>query len=863
MTFNKSLAVFGLLASVATPAAAFDISNFSLALDEARAKVSAWFVTPSYATFSGTPATTAAPTKSILVTTPSAPAKVAAPVISTPVASNPIAVAPVVAAPVVTAPAVTAPVVQPAITLASVKTTVPKSSAKVTNTKATFSWSEAAADASLGLLTTAFDNAATSAAAAAAAAKAAAEALAAETAAAAEALAAQAAAAAKAAADALAAQAAAAADAVAAQIAAAAAAAEAAAEAAAKAVADAAAAALATLTSPTNSANDLQAVLVVGSQPALETPAVSEPAPSIGTGTGSGTPADPGENTGSPSAPNADEVVGGNGTTYYVDFASGNDANSGKSTTQAWKRAPGDTASTANSAAAVLKGGDTVRFKGGIAYRGTIVLKQSGDVGNPIIYTGTGFGTGQAIWDGADSATSSVACPSQSACGGASNWQSLRLVTYTDPGIANRKLYDATGPLYESQSPAVTDPFWDDDLEQFVTIPVAQAAAVATGRLVDASLAAAASGQPNARIAIWIYGNTVVERKITSVSGSTIYFDATGVTPYTDRDGKAAIVGSVKSVTKPGLYAVIATGKAVLYPRPGNSPVFVGTGRYAFDLRGKSNITVHGFQFVRGTGSRGATREGVGIANYGSAVSNIRIENNNFSGYSMQNGYGMVMLNNVANLVVRNNRLTNLEGASGFRFGAAVSNLSVENNVMQKLGRTGIFLGGVKVARVSGNVLSQLSGVHGNGMSYYEANSDITVSGNCVFDTVRPLTFYGGGSGGDVNNLRFTGNIFVTSDDGRSAVYSWGAYTRQVVLDNNVALGTRAGFILHSTDLGVSATRNRTSGLSINGATSTPSGWTLQANDNSAAFADAASATLTPSSCSARGAVGTIAVGVS
>lgn len=855
MTFNKSLAVFGLLASVATPAAAYDFSSFNLALDEARAKISAWFSPPTFASLpavattgkatvatvtapsKATVSTVSAPTRSNVITTTAAPAAIpTVSAVSAPAAASTPSLVSSVASTAGTIlssgyqslASLVSPTAQPSVSIGSAAaSTTSKSTTKTVKTKASTSWTEAAADLSSDLLAAAFD----SAAIAAAAAKSAADALAAQTAAAASTLVETA-------------------------------------SSATSALIEAASTALSTtvstVTSPTTTQPDLKSALLVGSQPASLSPIVSEPAPATSAGTGLAALTDPGTNIVATPAPDAEAVIGGNGTTYYVDFASGNDANSGKSPTQAWKRAPGDTASTANAAAAVLKGGDTVRFKGDTAYRGTIVFKQSGDVGNPIIYTGTGFGTGQAIWDGADAAISSVACASQAACGGASNWRSLRLVTYTDPGIANLKLYDATGPLYESQSPALSDPFWDDDLEQFVTIPVAQASAVAAGRLVDASLAAAALGQPNARIAIWVYGNNVVERKITSVSGSTIYFDATGVTPYTDRDGKAAVVGSVKSVTKPGLYAVIATGKAVLYPRTGGgNQVFVGTGRYAFDLRGKSNITVHGFQFVRGTGSRGATREGVGIANYGSAVSNIRIENNSFSGYSMQNGYGMVMLNNVANLVVRNNRLVNLEGASGFRFGGAVSNLTVENNMLQKLGRTGIFLGGVKTGRVSGNVLSQMSGVHGNGMSYYEANSDITVSGNCVHDTVRPLTFYGGGSGGAVNNLRFTGNIFMTTADGRSAVYSWGSYTRQVVLDNNVALGTRAGFILHYTDIGVSATRNRTSGLSINGATSTPSGWTLQSNDNSAAFADVASATLTPTSCSARGALGTIAVSVS
>lgn len=550
------------------------------------------------------------------------------------------------------------------------------------------------------------------------------------------------------------------------------------------------------------------------------------------------------------------------GNSYYVDFEKGNNANSGTSQSQAWKHAPGDKAATQVPAAKQLLPGDVVRFRSGVLYRGTITLKHSGDIGSPITYTGIGFGSGRAIIDGADDALSSVPCASAAACGGASNWQSLRLVTYTEPLIKNRKLYDANGALYEAQSPALSDPFWDDDLKQFVTIPLSQVGAVESGRLENAVLAAAASGQPNARLAIWKYGNSIEERAILSVSGSTIHFNAEGLTLYKDRDGKAAIVGSVKSVTKPGLYAVIGAGKSIVYPRPEGGNLFrVGNGRYSFNLGGKSNIAINGFDFVRGTSSPGTTREGVAIANYGSAVSNIRIENNRFSNYSMQNGYGMVMLNNVTGLVVRNNRLTNLEGASGFRFGASVSNLTIDNNVMRKLGRTGIFLGGVKTARVSGNVLSEFRGVHGNGMSFYDGNSDITVTGNCVFQTVRPLTFHGAGSGaGTVNNLRFTGNIFATTADGTSAVYSWGAFTRRVVLENNVALGTKAGFILHASDLDVAVTGNRTSGVLINGSKITPAGWVVLNNDGGARLADAEDATLRTDSCSADGMRGLVSV---
>jgi hypothetical protein len=54
-------------------------------------------------------------------------------------------------------------------------------------------------------------------------------------------------------------------------------------------------------------------------------------------------------------------------TTYYVNYATGSDTNSG---TQAspWKHAPGDSNATGNVKKTTLVGGDEVLFKGGVVY---------------------------------------------------------------------------------------------------------------------------------------------------------------------------------------------------------------------------------------------------------------------------------------------------------------------------------------------------------------------------------------------------------------------------------------------------------------------------------------------------------------
>jgi hypothetical protein len=84
-------------------------------------------------------------------------------------------------------------------------------------------------------------------------------------------------------------------------------------------------------------------------------------------------------------------------TTYYVDFASGSNTNSGTSASAAWKHAPGDANATGNPAIKALVAGDTVLFKGGVQYVGEIIFKWSGSSSSPISYDGTTWNGTAAI----------------------------------------------------------------------------------------------------------------------------------------------------------------------------------------------------------------------------------------------------------------------------------------------------------------------------------------------------------------------------------------------------------------------------------------------------------------------------------
>lgn len=538
-------------------------------------------------------------------------------------------------------------------------------------------------------------------------------------------------------------------------------------------------------------------------------------------------------------------------TTYYVDYANGNDANSGKSTSSAWKHAPGDLKATSVPASVKLVGGDIVRFRAGVSYRGSIRMKASGTAAAPITYTGMGWGSGRAIIDGADPVKSTVNCPSKSACGGAPNWASLKLVTFNKPVTDEVVLFDEKGLLYQSQYPAPADPFWDDDLASYVVTPRGQAQMIESGRLENATLAAkAAASKGDLYLSFWIYGNLIERRKITSVSGNSIYFTPAGLTLYKDRDGRVALVGSPSTLTRKGSFALLRTDRAVVLPHDGGGKIMVGTGRNGFDTQSLSNIVIDGFHFMRGFGQVGKPTEGVAIMNgrytYGT---NWKISNNIFGPSLLAHGGGMIRLGYVDGVNITGNSFENIQRGSGVRGGSA-RNIIFSKNHITRVGRTGFYLGGVENANVNNNIVHDIRGIHGNGMSFYLANKNVTVQNNCIYDSDRPITYNGTNQGAAsvVNNLVIRNNILVGSKDAVAAINSWGANARNVQIIYNTLLSPRYGLRMHASDIGLTVAYNRTSGLTTQGVA--PTTWRIMGNISNAAMSTTAAAgILTPTAC--------------
>lgn len=549
--------------------------------------------------------------------------------------------------------------------------------------------------------------------------------------------------------------------------------------------------------------------------------------------------------------------------TYYVDFDNGRDTNDGRSPASPWKHAPGDPQATGGPAGKKLTPGDKVRFKGGVRYRGSIRMHASGTDGAPISYIGMGWGEGRAIIDGADPVLSAEQCPSMEACGNAPNWQQLLRVEFRKPPTKFVKFYDTTGLLFRSQYPQPADPFNNDDRREYLKTPASAAGRLKEGVLEHAELARLAEGGgPYQSLVIWHKPNLITHRRIQSISGDTLRFNGKGLIPYTDRQGAVALVGSARLLTHPGTYALIGDTTAVVYPRPDGGELAVGNGRSAFDTHGQSHIVISGFQVAHGTAGGGENGNGLAIFNSRyNPTEGLVIEHNVFGPASLVSGRGIVAPSHVDDVLIRNNHFDAIEYGSGIRAVPNVSNIRVINNQLSRFGRTGLYMGAVKNGEVRGNVISDVKAIHGNGMSFYLENQNILIDGNCVYDTVRPITFHGSKRAkrpATRNNLTIQNNIFLTSPKSQAAITSWGAEAGGIHIENNVAFGTKLGMLLHENDTDVTVIGNRSNKISTR--SSIPSEWVVK--DNMVGGFSVGEIEVSPTYCRARGASGPLVINI-
>jgi len=470
------------------------------------------------------------------------------------------------------------------------------------------------------------------------------------------------------------------------------------------------------------------------------------------------------------------------GSDYYVDFENGSDTNSGATRASAWKHAPGDANANGNAAGVALNPGDTVLFKGGVVYRGSVKIPVSGTSGNPVTYRGDGWGREKAILDGSEILTGWTSCASADECGGNPNWANI-FYTYVPSNITatafTANLHENNEFLWLAQEPDLPDPFYRDQIAYYYTLPTG---AMTTTSLTDTTLLNQADPNywQNASVMLWHQPNIVTTREILSFNPatSTITFaDVGGGGVYTDRQTYYSVINSIHALDQPGEYyfhpvaEIDGSHKVYLWPRNTGSltrGIEISVRNYGVDIGVHSHITVEGFVVQKYSGG-GLTDCGIGSVSrsYTNPIERVIIRNNYIRHDShTSGGYGGVYLSNCDYCTVENNLIEENVLTIGL-FITGSDRAIARNNIIRRPGHTGITFYTNTNSRIVNNTVYDVFGTHGNGITLYLSCNNVLVAWNKMYSAGTGFTYQ------DSTNLFFYRNL-VDAEDRESNVNDWG-----------------------------------------------------------------------------------------
>lgn len=500
-------------------------------------------------------------------------------------------------------------------------------------------------------------------------------------------------------------------------------------------------------------------------------------------------------------------VITVRGPKYYIDYASGSDTNNGTSTTTPWKHCPGDANATGVPAGFNLLPGDTVIFKGGVTYKGSITCSVSGLSGLPLVYDGNSagtWGTGPAIFDGSETISNWTQCSSAAEAGGNPNYANIWYAYAPANSNANTSnLYQNDGDenlCWMAQDPNQGEPFFMNSINGFHSIDCDD---VTITSLTDSARLTQATSDywDGAFVMVWRIPNLVDARAITSFDPSTdtITYDALGNQPYDDRDGKYAIFNHISLIDEAGEYYFNDTAegdgthKVWLWPPAGNpntNPVSFSAASVrhsAFILTNNlSYVTFKGIRMQKYAGGRsyGGLYGGAGInSNASGGLSHITIQDCEFKYFRHdvrdQDGYGAVTLSGTDHLIDGN---VFIDVALTNAMQCSLTDSVVSYNYVERPGRHGLWMN-FNNCRIVGNVMTDVRGPHADGIAIFNGSSNVEVIGNTIVNSSVPIctkassnvtvaynmlhcpSFYAYADYGSCTNLKIYNNTLIRDDD--------------------------------------------------------------------------------------------------
>ncbi len=487
--------------------------------------------------------------------------------------------------------------------------------------------------------------------------------------------------------------------------------------------------------------------------------------------------------------------------TFFVDFDHGDDNSHGATRVAPFKHAPGDPQAVGKAGLVTLIAGDTVIFKGGVHYRGSLVIASAGAEGEPITLDGNtegDFGTGPAIFDGGEVLSDWSKCESADPCGGNPNYANIYRAEAPGRARALTSNLHQDGELrILAQHPNPATPMFTDDTREYLRVAPAKTPRV---EIIDSRLAQLGGEQlVGGYVYVWRRTNQIDTRLIDSFNDTTgaITFAQLGGPVYPEV--RYALANSLSGAVfdRPGEYVFITptTGRdptVYLWPEgpfdPATARVTVAVRPLAIELTGENHfVTIRGFRFQ----------------NYQRAIfrgdrlpraRKITIRDNEFTRLKAADYANAVELYNTDEMLIANNDLHDCSKMRGLiahdGFGAVI-----RNNRLTRMGRTPIVMYGMSRGKILQNIVRHCRGMHSNGISVYKNNRDILVEGNFVYDSNIPLTCSG------TENITIRNNIF----DGAGAaqpISFWERVKGEVVIENNILIGSGRGAGLCITGLG-------------------------------------------------------------
>ncbi len=534
-------------------------------------------------------------------------------------------------------------------------------------------------------------------------------------------------------------------------------------------------------------------------------------------------------------------------TTYYVDFADGDNSADGQSPQSAWKHAPGDPNATDNPAAVDLQGGDTVIFRGGVAYHGSLRIEASGEPGNPITYdanTQGTFGQDRAILDGGRVVEGWQRAQSADEVGGNPRWQEifyadfdLDISSNVDPDqfVTHRKaprdtqapwqrviLVDGDdGLLPIAQSPKPSDPFYPDLPRDFYRsehrLEVDEDRGISI--LIDEQNLTAEDPDHYDGMTIGVHGgnNHVYFAPVRGYDPDEHRLIMPQFNPSRYDQTRYALYNVPGLIENPGEWAIrpLGDGRSRIYLLPDRvvdgEPDNIGypVKETAVTIRnGASHIAVRGFLIQRYSGGQG----GVSVARNDPRSQGITVAGCEIRFVAGHAGIGP---HHADDVIIENNYIHHNPGWTTALFINRVNGYEVRNNYLYKNSGSGIRHYEAENGVLANNYVLEHFGMHASAVNVYEGCENVLLEGNYIQGTspinrnaenitfrnnvidamgrsavTVPIWQSGRTRGRDVENITFENNTFVRTGDAgwASAIFGQsGASTpRGLVVRHNV-----------------------------------------------------------------------------